>query len=221
MSLYNNVNAGFIFDFTGNKVVDPCYIIPFSKRKFIAPNVFSKNGDIFKTNNIMIFDMEPDKATVSNIDNAPPSHIFVPNIKEFSYIHIPGKLDPTVSIETYKQKTYYTDKSYSHTINFFCETYLSLGCPTLVSHNGNRFDFLILLACIHRYVPDPINILTQMKSFDSWIMVRNHKIIEKSNVGLFQRTIDKYPTYQDLIYLQHHSLPDCKMLLLWLTHWQH
>lgn len=166
----------------------------------------------------MIFDMEPDRATIGNMDNT--NEVFVPNIKEFSYIHIPGNLPSKVcSLEDFHYSTVYTKQSYCETIHQFWQIYEALNYPTLVAHNGNGFDFLILIASTYRYVANAANLVKKMTFFDTYVMIKIAKIKNRANLNMFLRYGQYYPQYHNLHFQQHQSLADCQMLLLWLVYY--
>ena len=163
----------------------------------------------------MIFDLEPLHETVHNIKN---NKFFIPNIREFSYIHIPGNFKNVNinDISQFEQKTIYLTHDYPTIIEEFCTIYTKLKYPYIIAHNGSKFDFLIIIAHIYRYLKNR-SILKNLKFFDSYIFVKKLKIINASNGDLFKTYIKHYNQYADLLNHQHNSLPDCQMLLLWFS----
>nr|WOZ57651.1 hypothetical protein MmNV_58 [Menippe mercenaria nudivirus] len=210
---------GFIFNFTSNEVINPLQAATHRNIRFQGPNIFSKNKSLHNLNNVLIFDMEPFHETISN--SSTPGHYFIPNIREFSYIYIPDDF-PTgvanVDIENnYKCECIKTTHSFKRTIKKFCEIYERYNYPTLIAHNGNNFDFLILIASIYRYTTYGATFVSKMKFFDSYALIKKRNFIHRGNIDMFLKYLHLYKDYTYLQYEQHTSLADCKMLLLWLS----
>lgn len=202
-------------------VCKPLCMMNLSKNKiFKGPNIFPKNVKINTLNNIMIFDLEPDCATMLNTE---VKHEFlVPNIREWSYIHIKKQLPTNLANmnSDFAQETFKTTYSYEETIQKFCTLYEELDYPYIIAHNGTKFDFLILIANVYRYLPNAKTIVSKFKYFDSYIWIKDLKINKNqqsnSNIELFLR-YNTYMHYNKLQYEQHKSLQDCQMLLVWIN----
>ncbi|UBZ25659.1 hypothetical protein QKT26_gp69 [Carcinus maenas nudivirus] len=206
---------GFIFDFKTNTVTQPI-VFHNSFDKLVDPKIFKQNVNICNVNNIIFFDLEPDDI----VGQFCYRQLFIPNIREFSMIHV-TKFLPTTSTAIMDENNtntycYSTNVSYSDTINHFCFLYKKLDYPVIVAHNGFKFDFLLLIAHIYRYVKNPEEIVHRMKFYDSFVTVRS-KYDKLKNIDLFMKFEDKYSQYGYLKHKQHKSKEDSQMLALWFN----
>ncbi|UVX94930.1 hypothetical protein CsNV_070 [Callinectes sapidus nudivirus] len=205
---------GFIFDFNKLKVVDPVSFTNSFDPKITYPKIFTANPSLITLNNVIFFDLESDGVLESVADDK----IFVPNIREFTMIHI-NNLPTTIEnvMSPINTHSYVTNTSYSTTINTFCELYKKLGYPCIISHNGYKFDFLLLIAHIVRYCVNAKDIISRMRFFDSYVHLKNLAIYpyKYSNLYLFLRFLPCYPQYAYLQNNVHKSKEDSQMLALW------
>ena len=215
LHLNNSAIMGFIFDFSSNEVIEYYLIHRPYETKFKDPKIFSKNKSIKSIKSFLFFDIEPD-APIDTICG----YTFIPNIREWSCIYVPTKLNnysnEYLMNDSFQYK-YKNKESHFKTIETFCELYKILDYPYIISHNGNRFDFLLLIAHIYRFYHDASAIAPKMKFYDTYVPIKTK--INKSNLNLFEKYSQDYKEYETLKYGQHDSLVDCKMLCLWLKSW--
>lgn len=213
---------GFIFEFGSKNVLTFVQLAPRDKQKkmFKYPNIFYENENINNLHNIMFFDLESD-GIVYNTNPANKNEVFIPNIREWSFVHLSGNFpyrqDDLMNAEKTIHMLYKTHYSYADTINAFWYWYQKLNYPVIIAHNGRKFDFLLLIANVYRYLPNAEEIVLHFKFFDSYVFVKDLNIVDCSNVKLFLKYLSKYKKYENLQYQQHQSLPDCQMMALWLN----
>lgn len=205
---------GFIFNFHTNKVCNPIELKKPPQQKFKDPKIFPKNVNLNNINNFIVFDLEPD-SIIYNTNTK--NEIHIPNIREWSFVHVKTKYHFKLTNVVDNTISFVTNYSYSETINMFCKYYKLYNYPYIIAHNGYRFDFLVLVANIYRYVKNPEEIVKNMKFYDSYVYIKDLKIknCSYSNISLFQRYLMNYKKYEYLQYRQHNSLEDCQMLTLW------
>lgn len=182
-------------------------------KTFKAPNIFPNNYGVNTLNNVIVFDLEPDGIIYNSSTN--PDEIFVPNIKEWSFVHIPNFKSGPIDITN--KVCHITNYSYADTINVFCKEYKRLNYPVIMAHNGNRFDFLVLIASVYRYLHNAEDIVKRFTYFDTYLHIKKLKYNKKSNLDMFLRHVYCYKSYANLQYKQHNSLEDCQMLTLWFS----
>ncbi len=206
---------GFIFDFHKKNVINPITFNPLLDKTFHVPIILNSNHNKNNINEFLLFDLEVD----SIIGSINKTHTYIPNIREWAaiYVKLPfqqEQLFDNKNITLYKNK-----KSHAENIKLFCDLYKSLNCPTLIAHNGCKFDFLILIANIYRYLHDT-SIVDNLQFFDSYKYIQSkikygyYKSLK--NRDLFLEYIEHYKSKENLVYKEHNALEDCQMMGLWL-----
>ncbi|UHB41812.1 hypothetical protein MrNuV_ORF089 [Macrobrachium rosenbergii nudivirus] len=202
---------GFIFDFDTCTVTEHVYMLDHGLKPFTRFNITTFDNFNYKLNtldNVMFFDMEVDGLLRSQINT---TNTYIPNIREWSYLYAPT----LQSIDITQTVTYYT-KNYTDTIKTFWEVYNKLNHPILLAHNGNNFDFLILIAHTYRYLENAEKLIQNLKCYDTYTYIKNKSPFgSKSNSALFIKYLCKYPNYENLQYKAHNSKEDTQMLALW------
>ncbi|QLI62449.1 HgNV_068 [Dikerogammarus haemobaphes nudivirus] len=175
---------------------------------------------IANSSNLMFLDIEPtSKLGILPGDN---TTYYIPHIRELALVLISTtdfiESNQTNILEKIKIYTFLDIKNYNTLMNTFLEIYNQWNAPTLVAHNGNNFDFIILKAHCHRYLPTEKTKKLKFKFIDTLIDCFKAKysgilkIQTLTNSNLFKHYIN---SSDELLSKLHTAEADTLLLLKW------
>uniref|UniRef100_A0AAU8GCF6 Uncharacterized protein n=1 Tax=Faxonius propinquus nudivirus TaxID=3139431 RepID=A0AAU8GCF6_9VIRU len=182
---------------------------------------------------LLFVDIEPEHILGYIIENN-KKNLYIPNIRELTIIIIKkinflkNKLNINDDGEIYEFKNLNTHKEY---ISNFLDIYKTYEQPTIIAHNGMKFDFIIIQAYIVRYM-NTLDTLyfKQFQFLDSWVIISNirnklpkdshikEKLKQLKNGTLFIEFSHNYQDQKNLINYKHTATGDCKLLMYWFSY---
>lgn len=184
---------------------------------FRVPIILKNENNPNNLKNVILFDMEVD----GKIGTVNKKYTYIPNIREWSVIKLTvpfTKEDVMAPSNLFEYKNVISNWD---AIDAFCYLYEKLNYPHIIAHNGCKFDFLILIANIHRYIDD-VSILTKMKFFDSFSYIKSYmksnplRLDSLKNRDIFLHFQNEYKKYAHIVRREHHATEDSQMMGLWL-----